>query len=371
MTVEYSKSLSSSPYVETFKGVDGYFAVDMSHLSTQQTESLRKLANDGQITQAGLSEILGDTQFISIDRLVDMWELPAELKAIAQGEDGEFNPTLMAMACFQMLQDTQQDLREVFMQYMFKMQDSMLNTADKQRADSFEAAAAGYSAAIFGAVAGIVGGAVQMAGAGSGMLNLTQVKGDLRKMKDLSNQHEKLQLEIKELGKPSEAEKIQAERVVKLQEKHDAETDPATKATIKAELDQATADYKTLQSQRHDQLEAARTALRANEREQQQLNGKMDRKNQWASALTTSARASEGLSSAIGIGKAGFDQIDKQEQANAQHLSVVGNTESQMFGVWNSAADASMSDIHSSGDAASAIVNSAASTNSAIASRMA
>ncbi len=252
----YSKSVSTSPYIETFKGVDGYFAVDMSHLSVQQTESLRKAAGDGDLSQAEVTAIFGDdtSAVLNLTRLEDMWELPPGLKLVAQDSDGNFNPTLLALMCFQLLQDAHQDLRALFMEFMFNMQDQMLKTAQDEKAAGESAAASGFASALCSACAGMAGGFGMAAGAGGGSLrHMKLFKSENEKLVALGKDHDALTQKVKDLGSPGENESVLALQVQlvkdnRIQREADATRTEAALQTKTADLDVAVNDRNARQA---------------------------------------------------------------------------------------------------------------------------
>ncbi len=359
----------SGSTVEFFKGVDAYFAVDMAHLSVAQADEVRRLAVDGELTQAGLTGIVGNTEFFSTVSMEELWQFPEAMQAGAAGIDDEINPTVLAMLCLRLLQDTNQDIRQFFMESMFLTQDGILELAHLEMTTSKNAAQAGYNSAIITAAAGLVGGVMQVGTSVGGGYNLQSIKTQLGDVKRLEAANQGLRSDIERLGRPEPAEKAAAAAQKLAQKNMDA--DPTNQAHIAAK-DTARQERLDLRTRRHQEKAEAEQKLKENQQEIDRIKVRMDAGTNWAGLWTRSGQAiSATVNSAAGMPAAVEEKVSKETAALAQFYGTQGSTERADYDFLNGMSQTADGNFRQGNDTISAVISAAASSNSATANRMA
>lgn len=367
MTSVYSTNGNTNPYIETFKGVDGFYAVDMSHLSVEQAVAVRKLATDGGLTQTGLTGIIDSGSFVSIS-LEELWALPEDLHLnTADGED--INPTLLAMLCLQLLQDTQQDLRKFFMENMFLNQTTILDTARKEKDLSDKAANTAYASSLINAVCGLVGASLQVGASAGGAASLHKIKGYQSEAKGLETKNVALRSDIETLGKPGPKETLLAlEETALKQQLKDAPGDNALQTRLKT----ATSEREALTDQRHAALQIKRDELASNENRVTALKVHMDSSNNLANlAVRTGTAVAAVVSDSGQMPAAAEKKTADLASSEANYMAAVRATQSADYDFANAMSQGVENNFNKGGDVASAIIGSAASTYQATARAMA
>lgn len=355
--------------IEFFKGADAFFAVDMAQLSGDQALAVRQMAADGALTQAGLTGIVGNTDFFSSVSMDQLWQFPGAVQPGVVGNDDEINPTLLGLLCLKLLQDTHQDIRQFFLENMFMAQDSVLDIADKERTASLNAAQASYNASIVTAATGLLGGAMQMGTSFGGGFNLRRVGGQLSETNESEIAIRRLREEIKLFSRPDQAEKAAA-----VAEKLTANALKATPgdAALKAERAQYRQVRLELRADRHQKKAAAEQELTQKQQFIEHTRISMDAGNNWAGLFTRGGQAlGATANSAAGLPAAMQEKESKESSAEAQFYGTEGSTERANYDFFNGMSQSADGNFRQGSDTVTAIINAAASTNSATANRMA
>lgn len=347
--------------IETFKGADGYYAVNMPQLTAAQATQVRELAATGQLSEQSLLDLLGSADSFASVGADDVWLLPDNLRVALTGSDGEINPAFLSMLCMQLLQDNQQELRKTFLKEMFEKQDRIMAAAAEEKFAAEQSAHAAYSSAITSAAVGMVGGVAQVGGGVHGATSLYKVNGTAEKIRDLQADRQSIEASM-------DANKVQSpdEKAAALGK----ETSLRSGDTVKAhefEIAGQKAEAERLQRLAYDT-----DRLKKNDERISQLNHKVSVKTE---AAGISARAGAGLNTMFGqVGQAAGASSDREAKlhtAMAQYLSTVGSTERANYEFDNNLAGNANSNYSHAGDIVSAIISSAASTSQATAARMA